>query len=260
MQFSVRYILVFATIVCLVCAIMVSASAVTLRERQLVNEVLEKQRNVLEAAGLVKAGEKVPREQIETLFKKVKLVVVDLQTGEEATDVDPASFDQQKAKKDPATSRKAPPNNSVILRLPNHALIYHVLGEQGQVERMVLPIEGYGLWGTLFGFLSLDADIQTVVGLTFYSHKETPGLGGEVDNPRWKALWPGRKAFDESWQPKITVIKGPAGPAAEDPHRIDGLSGATITSRGVGDMLGFWLGPNGFGPYLEKLRQTRRAA
>ncbi|NJL28429.1 MAG: Na(+)-translocating NADH-quinone reductase subunit C [Thermoanaerobaculia bacterium] len=260
MQFSVRYILIFSTIVCFICAIMVSGSAVTLRERQAVNEALEKQRNVLEAAGLVKPGEKVSREQVQKLFERVKPVIVELATGKESTDVDPATFDQQKAKKDPATSHEAPPNNSAIFRLPNHALVYHLLSEAGEVEKVVLPIEGYGLWGTLYGFLSLAADGRTVEGLTFYSHKETPGLGGEVDNPRWKALWPGREAYDASWQPKLAVVKGPAGSPADDPHHVDGLSGATITSRGVSNMLAFWLGPDGFGPYLEQFRQTRRAA
>ena len=86
------------------------------------------------------------------------------------------------------------------------------ISEAGDLEMVMVPIEGNGLWSTLYGFLALDADTRTVVGITFYEHKETPGLGGEVDNPRWKALWPGRKAFlDEGYAPKIEVIKGAAG-------------------------------------------------
>jgi Na+-transporting NADH:ubiquinone oxidoreductase subunit C len=123
-----------------------------------------------------------------------------------------------------------------------------------------LPVEGYALWSTLYGFLALDVDTKTVRGLTYYQHGETPGLGGEVDNPAWKALWPGRIAYDEQWLPTIRVIKGKAGSASEDPHQVDGLSGATLTSRGVTNMLQFWLGENGFGPYLAKFREGRKVS
>jgi Na+-transporting NADH:ubiquinone oxidoreductase subunit C len=120
---------------------------------------------------------------------------------------------------------------------------------------VVIPVEGKGLWSTLYGFLALDKDVNTIKGLTFYQHAETPGLGGEVDNPKWKALWPGRKAFGDDGQPKIAVIKGQAGPVAEDPYQVDGLSGATITARGVSHLVQFWLGTNGFGPYLKQFKE-----
>ena len=254
-QFSVRYILLFSAAVCGVAAIFVSTSAVTLKERQDVNKLLDKKKNVLQAAGLMTADEKIPAAEVEERFASFRPVVIDLATGEEAPEIDPATFDQQKAKKDPARSKEAPDNRALVFRLPDHALVYEVIGDDGQIEGVVIPIEGYGLWGTLYGFLALDADTRTVNGLAYYDHKETPGLGGEVDNPRWKALWPGRKALDESFQPKIEVIKGPAGPVAEDPYRVDGLSGATITARGVTNMMDFWLGENGFGAYLELVRQ-----
>jgi Na+-transporting NADH:ubiquinone oxidoreductase subunit C len=111
-----------------------------------------------------------------------------------------------------------------------------------------------GLWGTLYGYIALAADTQTVRGITFYQHKETPGLGGEVDNARWKALWPGRKVYDARGRPILNVKKGRAGPVESDPHNVDGLSGATITSRGVGHLVRFWLGEEAFGPYLKKVR------
>jgi Na+-transporting NADH:ubiquinone oxidoreductase subunit C len=112
----------------------------------------------------------------------------------------------------------------------------------------------------MYGFLALDKDLATIRGLSFYKHGETPGLGGEVDNPVWKAKWPGRLAFGEAGTPDIHVIKGAAGPVESDPHRVDGLSGATITSNGVTHLLRFWLGENGFGPYLSKLRDAGSTA
>ena len=140
-----------------------------------------------------------------------------------------------------------------ITSLPTHALVYQRV-QEGQVQSLILPIEGKGLWSTLYGFLALSADVQTIEGITYYEHGETPGLGGEVDNPRWRALWPGRQAFDNQWQPAIRLVKGQVGGPAEDPYAVDALSGATITSNAVTELLRFWLSGQGFGPYLEKAR------
>ena len=102
--------------------------------------------------------------------------------------------------------------------------------------------------------LALAPDTTTIEGITFYEHGETPGLGGEVDNPSWKALWIGRQAFDDNWQPAIEVIKGCCRTGRRGPLRVDGLSGATLTARGVSNLVRFWLGENGFEPYLATLR------
>ena len=99
-------------------------------------------------------------------------------------------------------------------------------------------------------------DLQTIEGLVFYQHGETPGLGGEIDNPKWRALWKDRKAFDSAGEIEISVIKGQAGTPERDPHHVDGLSGATITARGVTHLLHFWLGQHGFQPYLAQLKNT----
>lgn len=258
-QYSTLYTIIFSAAVCIVCSLLVSTSAVSLKARQEHNALLNKQESVLMAAGLIQPDEKPTRAQITELFKSVKAVVIDLKTGKESVDTKPETFDQLRATKDPKQSAKAPPNNAGIARLPNQALIYQVLKEN-KVDEIVLPIEGKGLWSTLYGFLALDADGTTIRGITFYQHYETPGLGGEVDNPKWKALWRGRHAFDENFEPKIEVIKGKAKSPAEDPYRVDGLSGATLTSRGVSHLVRFWLGENGFGPYLRNLRKLSEAA
>ena len=259
MQRSPLYTILFATAVCIVCAIVVSSSAVSLKERQDINAALEKQRNVLQAAGLMEAGEKLDAEEVARRFENIEMEVIDMATGEPVLDVDPATFDQARAAKDPATSTVAPPNPSLVKRIPNHALVYKVLDDSGQVDALVLPVEGYGLWKTLYGFLAIEDDLNTVRGITFYEHGETPGLGGEVDNPRWKARWVGRKVFGYDGEPEIEVIKGFAPPADEAPYEVDGLSGATLTARGVTNLVHFWLGDTGFGPYLDKLEQQRDA-
>jgi Na+-transporting NADH:ubiquinone oxidoreductase subunit C len=255
MRHSVLYTLAFSAALCVICAIMVSASAVSLKDAQEANKALDRRLNVLEAAGVIAPGERPPAERVEELFSTFKGVFVDLETGEEVEGGNPDTYDQQKAKKDPATSHAVPENASRVTRVPNKVLVYEVLGDDGKVKTLVLPIEGYGLWGTLYGYLAVAADTSTVVGITYYDHKETPGLGGEVENPRWKALWPGREVYDQEGDVALKVVKGNAGPPSEDPHRVDGLSGATITSRGVTNMIDFWMGSEGFGPYLEHLRQ-----
>ncbi|MEM9558583.1 MAG: Na(+)-translocating NADH-quinone reductase subunit C [Acidobacteriota bacterium] len=258
-SFSTSYIIRFSLIVCGVCAVVVSTLAVALADAQEANKLLDRKRNVLLAAGELEPGQKVEASFIEERFARFDAVVVDLQTGEELSDVDPTTFDQQVEKKDPENSREAPANNAGVSRLPNRALVYKALDDSGQIDLLILPVEGYGLWSTLYGFLALEGDLNTIAGLAYYAHGETPGLGGEVDNPRWRGLWQGRKAFGDDWRPAISVIKGNAGPVDEDPYRVDGLSGATITARGVDGMMKLWLGDLGFGPYFENLRQGEAA-
>ena len=253
-QYSNAYIIGFATAVCLVCSIVVSTSAVALRERQDRNKVLDRQTKVLVVAGLLDEGQKATPEEVEQLFdNNIVSKIVDLESGQYDVDADVASYDQRKATKDPALSREAPSNNAGLTRLPEKALVYQRVAD-GEVLSIILPVEGKGLWSTLYGFIALAPDTTTIEGITFYEHGETPGLGGEVDNPSWKALWPGRKAFDEDWEPAIEVIKGVAGSVEKDPYSVDGLSGSTLTSRGVTNLVQFWLGENGFEPYLDKLR------
>lgn len=251
----ILYVFGFSAAVCVVCAVLVSASAVTLRERQAVNFELDRKKNVLVAAGMLGGNETASREEIERRFDSFQVVAVDLRTGEEDPSFSAAGYNTRRALADPNASRAVPRNEGQISRVPNHALVYKQIDETGQLDLLVLPVEGQGLWSTMYGFLALEPDLTTIRGLTYYEHGETPGLGGEVDNPRWKALWPGRAAFDERGTPVIEVVRGRAGPVQADPHRVDGLAGATITSRGVTGMLRFWLGAQGYGPYLERLKK-----
>jgi Na+-transporting NADH:ubiquinone oxidoreductase subunit C len=231
---------------------------VLLRDRQRANELLYLQKNVLQATGLVAPGERVTDGEVRELFdRNIRLRLVDLRTGEyvEDSSIDPSRYDQRRARADPEQSRIAPPNLSQIKRIPNLATVALVV-KDGKPTQVVLPIEGIGLYGTLYGFIALDRDLATIRGIAFYENRETPGLGGEVDNPKWKAEWPGRKAFDEAGAVRISLVKGGGvGPPEKNPYQVDALSGATITSNGVTRMLHFWLGENGFGPFLEKARK-----
>ena len=256
MQHSTGYIIGFSAAICVVCALLVSGSAVSLKPLQERNALVDKQKNILAVAGLMGADEALSPDQVQALFsEKIRPVVVNLETGQIDQELDASSFDQRSASKDPETSQPAPTNASKILRIPYDGLVYEVVNE-GEVKTLILPIEGMGLWSILYGYLALDTDLTTIRGITFYEQGETAGLGGEVENPRWKALWPGRRAFDDRGNVKIQVKKGAAGPPEDDPYQVDGLSGATLTSRGVTNMIRFWLGPDGFGPFIAQLRNN----
>ena len=230
----------------------VSAAAVALKPVQTTNRLQDKQRNILQIAGLYDESR-----SIEEQFSQITPRLVDLRTGEFSDAQDPLTFDQQKASKDPDMSQQLTGEQDIasIRRRADYSTVYVVENTDGSIKTLILPIHGYGLWSTLYGFMALESDLQTVVGLGFYQHAETPGLGGEVDNPNWKAQWQGKVVYDESGDVDISVVKGsvdPNSPKAE--HQVDGLAGATLTSRGVESLVRFWLGEDGFGPFLDHLR------
>jgi Na+-transporting NADH:ubiquinone oxidoreductase subunit C len=256
-QFSIPYVLGFTTAICLVCSLAVSVTAVALKERQDINVQLDKQRNVLAAAGLIEAGKTPNRDEVVELFKRIETRLLDLERGQLVPRgqeySDPSTIDLNAAAKDPARSIPLERNAAQLARRPRYVPVYLIM-EQGRPIKLVLPIWGKGLWSTLWGFIALRADTQTIVGLTYYQHGETPGLGGEVDNPAWKQLWAGKLACDDHFKEvRITVVKGKA--ESGNPHQVDGLSGATITSRGVAAMMRLWLGEQGYGPFLANFRK-----
>jgi Na+-transporting NADH:ubiquinone oxidoreductase subunit C len=254
------YTFAFATVVCVVCALLIAVSAVGLHEKQENNALLYRQKNVLLAAGLVKPADDVTEAEMQKIFDdNIRIRLVDLATGDlvPLAKQDPKAYDQLKARNDPAQSRVAPPNNAGVSRLPVYGTVYFAM--QGDRARLiVLPIEGVGMWGTLYGFLALEPDGNTVRGLTYYDQKETPGLGGEISNPKWQAVWSGRKIYNDNWEPQIVVIKGKAGKPEDDPLHVDGLSGATITSNGVSRLTAFWMSDHAWGRFLRKFRTGGR--
>ncbi|GGO80535.1 Na(+)-translocating NADH-quinone reductase subunit C [Marinobacterium nitratireducens] len=239
-------------LLCVICSVVVSAAAVLLKPQQVSNKELDRKSNILAAAGISD-----PSKSVDELFAQITTRMVDLETGKFTDEVDPATYDATKAAKDPALSVKLDRGEDIasIKRQAKYMPVY-LVQDGDQIEKVILPVHGYGLWSTLYGFLALEGDLNTVIGLGFYSHAETPGLGGEVDNPAWKALWPGKKVYDEgSMDPKLHLIKGnvdPASPTAQ--HQVDGLSGATLTSNGVTNLVQFWLGENGYAPFLANLK------
>jgi len=236
-----------AVSLCLVASMIVSAAAVALRPVQEINKLRDKQINILQVAGRYD-----PQANVTEAFSVFEPHVLELETGEFSEAFDPATFDDRAAADDPATSVALEDDPASIGRKSKFVTVYLLRNDDGSLDKVILPIHGYGLWSTLYGFIALEEDGNDIYGLQFYSHAETPGLGAEVDNPRWKALWRGKKLADDGGELLITVAK--TAPPEGDEYHVDALAGATLTSRGVDNLVRFWMGENGYAPFLAKLK------
>ena len=243
-----------AAAVCVVCSVFVSTAAVMLKPLQEENKRLDMRKNILIAAGLF--GEDSKKSDINELFKQIDSKVVDLDTGQYVDDVDPDKFDERKAAKDPKQSDKLDAKQDIAgIKRRSKLRIVYFKRDGDKLQRVILPVYGKGLWSTMYGFIALDADLNTVKSFGFYDQKETPGLGGEIDNPTWKKGWVDKIAFNDQGEPVITVIKGRVDKSSpQASHQIDGLTGATITCKGVAKLVQFWLGEEGYGPLLKRLK------
>ncbi|MVT06448.1 Na(+)-translocating NADH-quinone reductase subunit C [Enterobacter sp. 10-1] len=249
---SIGKTLLVVQVLCLVCSIIVAGSAVGLKSRQQEQRELDKQRNILAVSGLVTP--KMSAEEVESVFAaRISPRLVDLASGE-LLDKDPGKFNQAQALKDPAQSISLDVSQDPagIKHRSNIVEIYLVRDEQQQIQEVILPIYGNGLWSMMYAFVALGTDGRTIKGLTYYDHGETPGLGGEVENPNWRQQFIGKQVLDDSGHPALKVVKGGAHPG--DIHAVDGLSGATLTANGVQHSFDFWMGELGFGPFLKRVR------
>lgn len=232
---------------CLICSILVAGSAVGLRPFQDAAKARDKQSNILSVAQL-------PLNNIADVYKnRIEARLIDLSTGQ-FVDGDANGFDLAKAAKVPALSVAIEKAEDVagIRRRAKQAPVYFAKNENGQVETIILPVYGQGLWSTMYGFIALAPDGNTVKGITFYDQGETPGLGAEIQNPLWQALWKGKQFYDADGKFDLKIIKGHADASAV--HQVDGISGATLTSNGVQYLFQYWMGPTAYGPFLKALR------
>ena len=253
---TIKKTLIVAISLCLVCSALISFSAVELRSLQEANKTLDKQSKILSAAGLLKDDQ-----EISSLFDSIEVKIIDLETGEFNTTIEIEDFDESAFSRDIATSIELSSDIDIALlkRRENYQAIYlHYNNEV--LNAIILPVRGYGLWGTMKGYLALESDFKTIIGLEFFDHKETPGLGGEIDNPKWKAIWKGKEIYSDSGDVLISVIKGSVDKSSEEAkYQVDGLSGATITSNGVTNLLSFWLGEMGYGPLINEMKSMESA-
>lgn len=247
--------LIVAASLCIACSILVSTAAVKLKPTQVANKRLDVKKNLLLAAGLIDTP-KVSAKKIEEAFGNIETKLIDLSTGEEVTDMDPAKFDLEKADKDPSMAINIEPGND-IARIKTRSKVrpVYLVKNGGRVQQIILPFHGKGLWSTMYGFLSLAPDTKTVKGIGFYQHGETPGLGGEIENKKWQASWVGKEVLSTDYKPTLDVIKGTVEEGMQGAiSKVDGLSGATLTSNGVEASVNYWVSNNGYGKFLAKFR------
>lgn len=234
--------------VSMICAVVVSSTAVMLRPLHEAHRARQQQLRLDEtlASGAVSgaADTASPAGTMETL-------IVDLATGLKARDIQPSGFDMRAAAAVVETSMPLSPEEDIagIGRRPKFAQI-HVLRNQHGLELVVLPIYGTGYQSTIFAYLALKGDLRTVASLKIVEHGETPGIGAKIDEPAWQQLWPGKLLADADGQVRLTVARG----TASSEYEVDGITGATRTGNGISNMLRFWLGANGYAAVLDKLR------
>ena len=244
--------------VSLVCSILVSTTVVSLNALQKENEKLAKLRNVYIDLDILQEGE-----SLNDAKKRTRFLLIDIQTGEEVPKdkltgmLDPEDFDIKAVATDPEYTVEIPSekDSARIRRMPKYMAVYIVQDDDVPVK-YIFPAYGSGLYSTLYGVIALGKDLKTIEGISFYEHGETPGLGGEIDNPQWKSLWKGKQAFDDRGNVMIEVVKGWVDPKQPDArYKVDGLSGATFTMRGVDQLVRFWLGEDGYGTFIRRMRR-----
>ncbi|MCQ8115847.1 Na(+)-translocating NADH-quinone reductase subunit C [Methylomonas sp. EFPC1] len=243
-----------ALALCLVCAVLVSIATVALRPLQGYNKALDMKKNILDVAGLLEEGTDIDQAFAERIESKI----VDLKTGDYVDNINVDEYDQRKAAKDPAQNELIPVEKDIasIRQKAKYTKVFLVKNGD-QLQSIILPINGYGLWSTMYGFLALEADAQTVQSINLYDQGETPGLGGEVVNPNWRALWKGKKVYSDKGEVALTLVKGGVDSSRPDSvYKVDGLAGATLTSRGVSNLIQYWMGTEGFATYLNKIRKN----
>lgn len=223
----------FALIICLACSLLVSGAAIGLRERQEANKALDIQKNILKSVGLLEEG--MSAEQVAAVYDESINGLVLSADGTVQEGRNPAEVDLEKE--------------------PDTMILYQRI-DDGEVSAYTFPIVGRGLWSTLYGYLAVDSDMNTVRGITFYDHGETPGLGGEISMPWFQENFVGKKLHDDSGAFKsVVVVKGAAADKYREPelsHYVDGISGATITANGVTDMVAE--GYQQYDAYFSKIR------
>jgi Na+-transporting NADH:ubiquinone oxidoreductase subunit C len=237
-----------------VCSALVAGAAVGLRPLQEANKALDQKKNILYAADLYDS-----EKSIEDMFSPIETRMVDLETGNFVTEdvVDPATFKQAKAAFTDEFGRSLTGEEDIakIKRLEKYSVVY-LVKNNGKTEQVILPVRGKGLWSTMYAYVALDGDMSTIRGVSFYAHGETPGLGGEIENKSWQKSWQEKKIYSDSGEVALGFAKGKSSATgAASTHEIDGLSGATLTTKGVESLMEFWFGDHGFKPFITTMKK-----
>ncbi len=234
-----------------VCSALVAGAAVGLRPLQEANRRLDQQKHILFAAGLYREGGDVA-----AMFAPIETRVVELASGRfvPEEEVDPEGYRQLQAAYSDGRALAADQDPAKIRHLEKYSLVY-LVKEGERTDQIILPVRGKGLWSTMYAYVALDGDLRTIRGVSFYEHGETPGLGGEVENRRWLEGFRGKEVYGQGGEVLLSVVQGGAGEGPDAVHQVDGISGATLTVKGVNNLLEFWFGEHGFRPFIDNLQR-----
>ncbi|MEQ8860033.1 MAG: NADH:ubiquinone reductase (Na(+)-transporting) subunit C [Pseudomonadales bacterium] len=229
--------------VALVCSAMVATSVYLLQPMQKAYAQIDRNRSILRAAGIDTAD--MDDDQVVTTFLALDARIIDLSD---------AVFTSAPA----MTTAWGYDHWSSADRTAGIAARYvpaYLVWRDGGLARLVVPVDGAGMWSTIYGYLALEPDLNTVAELIIYRHGETPGVGDRIEDPRWLAEWAGKRLVDDAGDVRVTVVKNPQA----GNFQVHLISGASVTSEAVGGLIRRWAGPEGYGPLLQRLRRDPAA-
>jgi Na+-transporting NADH:ubiquinone oxidoreductase subunit C len=219
--------------------------------------MLDRSRNIMKLTGLVEKGRTPGDEEMLELYRGMEVRILDIDQAVFNDDLDPLSFDPRRAVNDPELGVDIPADQdqASLGRRSRYMPIYMVLRD-GELNRLILPVHGTGMWSTIYGYIALESDLNTIAAATFYEQNETPGLGDQIMRPEWQAKWVGRHIYDEAGDLRFAVNHGKVEPGSSTwLYEVDALTGATVTADAVTAMMHYWFGPNGYRDFLDELRE-----
>lgn len=231
--------LAVAAAVALGCSILVASAVHLLRPLAPVEAFPARALAVLEAAGRLPSDAR-DEARLSAAYRALDARIVDLDTGEFVDEGDPYGFDPWAA--------------DAMTRTPDlsRAPVY-MARDGGRLERIVFPVHGPGMWSTIYGYVALEPDLDTVASLVIVRHGETPGIGDRIEEKSWQARWKGKHIYGDGAEPRIAVV-----PNARGEHEVDLISGASVTVEAVGDFVREAFGPDGYGPFIQRFGAIER--
>ena len=218
MQQSRIYILAYSAILTIICGGLLAFASEALKEKQQANIEMEKKSNILSCVMNLKEGD-----DIEKLYStKVQSYIIDY-NGNKRTDMGINDIKIEKEYKKKHTERLLP--------------IYEFKNTEGTLEYIVIPVYGYGLWNNIWGYVALKSDCNTIQGIKFQHAGETPGLGARIESEEIQNRFKNKTLFEADELISVMMQKGENQDYSKDPHKVDGMSGATLTAKGVNNML-----------------------
>lgn len=239
------------------CSLLVSMAVVLLRPLQQDHKALEQARNVVQLLGSSAQVLNGSDDQLLKAFRALDARVVDLESGRFQPGINAQDLDFDSTASQPS-QKTAIPVGEDIARLGFRAKLVtvYLVWDQGVLDRIILPVQGMGMWSELRGFVALDPDLNTIADVSIYQQAETPGVGDQITQPGWLEKWRGRKIYDEDGVPQFAVASGKVEPgSATALHNVDAISGATVSTDAVTALVRFWFGPWGYQSFLKNLQE-----